>query len=177
MLAQPKINGSNCTIYTNGDSVLVYNRHNQRMSGFDIDKSEILKLYKGKGWWVFNGEYTNKGKKDRGGESFQNKFCLFDILVMDDKYLLGTTFSHRVDLIKNLYGSSNDYLTPFSQNVHIVNSYFNDFSNIYQEFVGIDMVEGLVLKRKNAKLEIGASENNNTKSQVKARKPTKNYKF
>jgi hypothetical protein len=38
-------------------------------------------------------------------------------------------------------------------------------------------VEGLVLKRKNAKLEVGTSENNNSKSQIKARKPTKNYKF
>jgi hypothetical protein len=39
------------------------------------------------------------------------------------------------------------------------------------------MVEGLVLKRKTAKLEAGNTENNNTKSQLKARKATKNYKF
>ena len=39
------------------------------------------------------------------------------------------------------------------------------------------MVEGLVLKRKNARLEIGNTELNNIKSQVKCRKPTKNYKF
>jgi hypothetical protein len=43
--------------------------------------------------------------------------------------------------------------------------------------IKIDMIEGLVLKRKSAKLEIGNTENNNTKSQVKFRKPTKNYKF
>jgi len=39
------------------------------------------------------------------------------------------------------------------------------------------MIEGLVMKRRNAKLEIGNTENNNTKSQLKARKPTKLYKF
>jgi hypothetical protein len=39
------------------------------------------------------------------------------------------------------------------------------------------MIEGVVLKRKNAKLEIGNTENNNYKSQIKSRKVTKNYKF
>jgi hypothetical protein len=39
------------------------------------------------------------------------------------------------------------------------------------------MIEGLVMKRMNAKLELGTSENNNTKSQLKSRKPTKNYKY
>ena len=33
--------------------------------------------------------------------------------------------------------------------------------------VNIDMVEGLVLKRKSAKLEVGSTENNNIKSQIK----------
>jgi len=39
------------------------------------------------------------------------------------------------------------------------------------------MLEGLVMKRKNAKLELGTSENNNIKSQLKSRKPTLNYKY
>ena len=39
------------------------------------------------------------------------------------------------------------------------------------------MIEGLVMKRKNAKLELGTTENNNAKSMVKARKATKSYKF
>jgi len=33
------------------------------------------------------------------------------------------------------------------------------------------------MKRKNAKLEIGNTENNNTKSQIKARKKCNSYKF
>jgi hypothetical protein len=38
-------------------------------------------------------------------------------------------------------------------------------------------MEGLVLKRKAARLELGTSENNNTKSQIKCRVATKNYKY
>jgi uncharacterized protein involved in outer membrane biogenesis len=39
------------------------------------------------------------------------------------------------------------------------------------------MIEGVVLKRANARLELGATEQNNIKSQLKSRKPTKNYKY
>jgi hypothetical protein len=39
------------------------------------------------------------------------------------------------------------------------------------------MIEGVVMKRCNAKLEVGSSELNNSKSQIKCRKSTKNYKY
>ena len=54
---------------------------------------------------------------------------------------------------------------------------FTEFKNLFDRLTTIDIVEGLVMKRKNARLEIGTSENNNTKSQVKVRKPTKNYRY
>jgi len=177
MIAQPKINGSNCTIYTNGRDIYVYNRHGKRLTGFDISKEEVLKLYNGNGWMVLNGEYTNKSKKDINGDVFSNKFCLFDILVKDNNYLIGTTFQQRVDMIDELYGISNDYIGQITENTYRIKSFNRDFKQIFDDLTKIDMVEGLVLKRKSAKLEIGTSENNNSKSQIKARKPTKNYKF
>lgn len=177
MIAQPKINGSNCTIYTNGKDIYVYNRHGQRLTGFDISKEEVLKLYSGSGWMVLNGEYTNKSKKDINGDVFSNKFCLFDILVKDSNYLIGTTFQQRVDMIDQLYGIPNDYIGQISENIYRIKSFNRDFKQIFDDLTKIDMVEGLVLKRKSSKLEIGTSENNNSKSQIKARKPTKNYKF
>jgi hypothetical protein len=48
---------------------------------------------------------------------------------------------------------------------------------LFDRLTTIDVCEGLVLKRKNARLEIGNTEKNNCKSQIKARKPTLNYKF
>ena len=177
MIAQPKINGSNCTIYLDGKDMWVFNRHGQRLSGFSIDKSEIYNLYKGTGWMVLNGEYTNKGKKDHANNPFIDKFCLFDILVKDSQYLVGTTFQQRVELLDELYGKPTDYISPITENTFRINSYDSDFFNKFNELTKIDMVEGLVLKRKNAKLEVGSTEMNNHKSQVKARKKTKNYKF
>jgi hypothetical protein len=39
------------------------------------------------------------------------------------------------------------------------------------------MIEGIVMKRINAKLELGVNESNNVKSQLKIRKSTKSYKY
>jgi hypothetical protein len=177
MLAQPKINGSNCTIYTNGKDIYVYNRHGQRLTGFDIPKEEILNLYRGNGWWVLNGEYTNKSKQNENGSVFSHKFCLFDILVKNGEYLIGTTFQQRVDMMLELYGSPKGYISQITENTFVIKSFYNDFTTIFNDLSKIDMIEGLVLKRKSAKLETGTSENNNSKSQIKSRKATKNYKY
>jgi hypothetical protein len=62
----------------------------------------------------------------------------------------------------------NVYKSPF---------YVANFEKIYQSIVKTDLYEGLVLKRKNAKLSFGLKERNNNEWQIKCRKPTKNYNF
>lgn len=182
LLVQPKLNGSNTTIYTNGQQVIVMNRHNSRLTNFQISLDEIKSLFRGNPgeWLVINGEYLNKSKQDERGVTFNHKLVIFDILVFKSNYLVGQTFEQRVKLLDELYGqndSEKSYLYSISDNVYRVKSYESEFKSIFDELTKIDLIEGLVMKRKNAKLEIGNTENNNTKSQLKARKPTKNYKF
>ncbi len=180
LIAQPKLNGSNCVLFIDGKNSYIYNRHGEKMSNFQISDSELRKIYSGKGWMVLNGEYLNKSKKDENDSIFNNKLILFDILVYDSQHLIGNTFLQRINLLDNLYGrnySDKEYLYGISENIYRVVSYPNNFKELFDKFTKIDMVEGLVLKRKSAKLENGTSENNNTKSQIKARKSTKNYKF
>ena len=43
LLAQPKLNGSNCLIFTNGEKSIVMNRHNQRLTNFRISDEEVKK--------------------------------------------------------------------------------------------------------------------------------------
>ena len=129
---------------------------------------------------VINGEYMNKSKMDENGQVFNHKFVIFDILTFNGEYMVGRTFDERVKLLDELYGqveSEKDYLYKISENIYRVKSYTTDFKRLYDRLITIDMVEGLVMKRKSSKLELGTTENNNTKSQVKARKPTRNYKF
>ncbi len=181
MVAQVKTDGSNCVIFTNGESIHVMNRHGDRLTRFEIKEEEILSLYKGTGGWtVLNFEYLNKNKRDEGGKSFNHKLILFDILVNDGDYLIGKTFEQRIQLLDEMFqknDSEKEYLYSISDNVYRVKSYENNFSMLFDKLTPIEMIEGLVMKRKNARLEIGNTEKNNTKSQIKARKSTKNYKF
>ena len=181
LVAQPKLNGSNTTIYTNGVKHIVMNRHSQRLTNFQLTDSEISEIYRGTGeWMVINGEYMNKSKSDESGQVFNHKFVIFDILTFDGEYLVGDTFEQRIQLLDKIYGqvdSEKDYLYRISENVYRVKSYSFGFKSLFDKLTQIDMLEGLVMKRKTAKLEIGTSENNNIKSQLKSRKPTPNYKY
>lgn len=180
LIAQPKLNGSNCVIFTNGEKTIVMNRHNQRLTNFNISDNEIRDIYRGEGWMILNGEYMNKSKSDENNQVFNHKFVIFDILGFNGEYLVGKTFEERIQLLDTIYGqvdSEKEYLFKVTENVYRVKSYVSDFKSLYDKLTPIDMIEGLVMKRKNARLELGTSENNNTKSQLKCRKATKNYKY
>lgn len=181
LIAQPKLNGSNCVIFTNGVDYFVMNRHKQRLTNFKITNEELSEIYRGDGeWMIINGEYMNKSKSDEKSKVFNHKLVIFDILAYNGEYLVGSTFSDRVELLDKLYGkqeSEKDYLYSITTNVYRVKSYSNNFKNLFDTITNIDMIEGLVMKRSNAKLEAGLTESNNIKSQLKCRKPTLNYKY
>jgi hypothetical protein len=181
MICQPKLNGSNASIYTNGKKIIVMNRHGQRLTNVRVSDSEILSLYRGNGgWMILNCEYLNKSKSDETGHPFNHKFVIFDILCYDGDYLIGKTFEERVNLLDTLYDcieSEKDYLYSISTNVYRVKSYRDGFKEFFDKYTPIDVIEGVVMKRCNAKLEVGSSELNNSKSQIKCRKSTKNYKY
>ena len=185
MIAELKINGSNTSLYTNGDQCRIMGRHKQILSNFNISKEEIIEnLYKplniGDNWLVINGEYLNKSKYDENNQVFNHKLMIFDILVFDSDYLVGSTFEERINLLDNMYGQKNsdkEYLYGISDNIYHVKPHYSDFKNLYDRYTPIDLVEGLVLKRKNARLELSNTERNNWRAQIKCRKPTRNYKF
>lgn len=181
LIGQPKLNGSNCVIFTNGEKHIVMNRHNQRLTNFRLSDDEIKSLYRGNGeWMIINGEYLNKNKSDETGKSFNHKFVIFDILAVDGEHLVGKTFEQRIELMDQLYGqidSEKEYLYKISENTYRVKSYLTGFKEVFNKLTPIDMIEGIVMKRKNAPLELGTTEKNNVRSQIKCRKSTKNYKF
>jgi ATP-dependent DNA ligase len=122
----------------------------------------------------------NKSKSDENEKVFNHKLVIFDILAYNGDYLVGSTFSERVELLDKIYGvvnSEKDYLFSVTDNIYRVKSYNDDFSNIFNKFIEVDMLEGLVMKRSNAKLEAGLTESNNIKSQIKCRKRCKSYKY
>jgi ATP-dependent DNA ligase len=121
----------------------------------------------------------NKSKINSKGEAFNHKLVIFDVLVYNGIQTVGTSFEERINLLNNLFKSEeyDGLINKISNNVYIVKSFNENFDTTYQKLIQVDMYEGWVLKKKNAKLKNGLSEKNNTDSQMKFRKPTKNYSY
>lgn len=170
--AQPKLNGSNAVVqFRAGQKPIVRNRHNEPM------KAEIAAVNMP---IVVNGEWMNKGPYP------PLMFCIFDILEVDDEILTGITFEERQAYMDILFGTAqgqpsddlelHDLLVPVTGNVLRIKNFETDFTLLYDSITPIPLVEGLVCKRKSAKLEPMIRPENNAGWQVKIRKPNNMYK-
>jgi hypothetical protein len=120
---------------------------------------------------------------------------IFDILVYKNEYLVKSTFEDRVKLLDEIFGvvDFNDYFYKISENIFRVKTFYKDFEKTWHKIVNTEkdlktkyrlpkdddifILEGLVLKKIKGKLEKGFREKNNVTSQVKCRKPARNYHF
>jgi ATP-dependent DNA ligase len=187
-IAQPKYNGTCCVAFISKDSIKIMNRHNRPITS-NYSQIDFSGLHSGDGWMVLCGEFLNKNKLGEDGKPFNLKFVIWDILVYDGDYMIGSTFEERLLLLEKLFPTtstiiSKDNIKSYGhlnvtkhQGVFKAPTYINFFEDLYQDIVNTDLYEGLVIKRIDAKLSLGLNENNNSNWQIKCRKPTKNYDF
>lgn len=189
-LAQPKLNGDCMLIFTNGIEYIVKDRHNKdfKKSIAMLPKLKTLHRESTPGankWMALVGEYMIKSKKNTLGKVWNEKFAIHDIIAFDGVQLVGKTNDERQALLDKLYGISetplgDSYIDKFLyatdlEDIYRMKNFYGNFKELYDEMVKTDMYEGLVLKKKSGKLENGTSEKNNTNTQFKFRKETKNY--
>ena len=187
-IAQPKYNGTCCNVFVSENEIKVMNRHKGEITS-SYNSIDLKGLHRGKGWMVLCGEFLNMNKKGEDGKPFNLKFVIWDILVYEGNYLIGSTIEERLSLLENLYPCytmtvNADGMLSYKHlcctkhtNVYKAPSYAGNFKGLYDSIVNTDLYEGLVLKRKDGKLTYGLNENNNNTWQIKCRKPTKNYDF
>ncbi len=187
-LAQPKYNGSCCLTFTNGSDLHIYNRHKQLLSNPSPDIN-FRGLALTKKWFVYAGEYLNKGKIGENGEKEKDKFVIWDVLVWDGAYQVGETLTDRLKMLEHIYPCQRarikdnklemyKHLCCTKYNgVYKAPTYKGNFTELYNDLVKTDLYEGLVLKKVNSTLSYGFQPMNNTDWQVKARKETKLYHF
>jgi ATP-dependent DNA ligase len=185
---QPKYNGTCCIVFTDGEDAYIYNRHKQELSNYSKD-IDFKGLAQSDNWYVFTGEYLNKGKMGENGTKEKDKFIIWDILVWDGMYLIGDTLVSRLELLENAFPCQrgrvdNEGLELYThlcltnvKGIYKAPTYLNNFDKLYEDIVKTDMYEGLVLKKLESKLDYGFQELNNQTWQVKCRKPTKVYHF
>lgn len=177
-MAQPKLNGSCCEIYTGPETTYQKGRHNNTLTNFRLTNEEINDVF-GVDYNLVVGEYMNKSQRDENGDVFNHKFVIFDQLVFKGDYVLDSTFDERIKIIQETYKpiDETEFLYKISDNIYMVKTFYEDFEEVWDRLVEIGMYEGLVMKRKTGKLERGTREKNNTRTQLKCRKPTKNYSY
>lgn len=187
---QPKFNGMAIIAFTNGDELHLYNRHKENMPLLQKNsKVDFRGLAQSKNWFVYAGEYLNKGKYGETGVKESDKFVLWETLVFDGQYLIGSTLEERLDLMENIFPCQRAIVTDKAmevydhlcctdlERVYKTPTYRGNFKALYDQIIKIDLLEGLILKKKDRKLEFGLQELNNHSYQIKCRKITKNYAF
>lgn len=186
-IAQPKYNGSCTTVFTNGTDLRIFNRHKEELKRVG-PAIEFKKMAKTPNWFVFCGEYLNKGKIGETGEKEKDKFVLWDVLVWDGHYLVGTPLLDRLELMEREFPcirmTVKDQLETYEHlcwtdlaGIYKAPTYLNGFSDLYLDIVKTDLYEGLVLKKLSSRLAFGFQALNNQDWQIKCRKETKIYTF
>jgi hypothetical protein len=187
-VVQPKYNGTCCIVFTNGTEVYVYNRHKQPMAWYSPE-IDFKGLAHSDQWYVYTGEYLNKGKLGESGVKEKDKFIIWDILVWANQYLIGDDLLTRINLLEETYPCQRgkigenglemyEHLCHTNLNgIYKAPSYMNGFSKLFEDISKTDLYEGLVLKKIESKLSYGFQMLNNHDWQIKCRKPTKVYHF
>lgn len=189
-VAQPKYNGSCSVVFMKENFVTISNRHNEEKT--KTDNIDFPSCYRGAGWMVLTGELMDKSKLGEDGSKLTG-FIIWDILVYESNYLIGSTLYERLMLLEKLYPSRRQMFIGGSgilevkhlqstdhAGIYKAATYFGGqsyFKELYRDIVKTDVYEGLVMKKLLSKLEFGWQSSNNTGWQIKARKPTKNYKI
>ncbi len=181
-IAEPKLDGDCAVVFTNGLQTEIRKRGGEKFSK-PIPELEATaeSLHKGQGWMVVVGEFMAKGKKSAGNVNFNGNLVLFDILVYNGVHLSEYSFEERHDLLRDLFSTKMDH-DDFIEKGNIAKTFVvkalkAGFKEAYDKLESVDMYEGLVLKKSDAKLELGVTEKNNVDTQIKFRKPKKNYQF
>ena len=182
-LLQPKMDGSCAVIFTDGVRVIVKSRHKRSFSRFKMNTREIKEAHRGEpgSWMVFVGEYMNKSRQDELGCVWNHKLVIFDILVYNSELLLGMSTIDRMRLLEEVYPERpfKPHLSKISRNVWRVKSIYESdgYLDKFNKIKSVDMFEGFVLKKMKAVLDPPFRNDNNSTSQLKVRKPTKNYRY
>jgi len=187
-VGQPKYNGTCVVVFTNGVDLHIYNRHKQTFPA-NTKHIDFLSLAKTKNWYVYAGEYLNKGKLGESGIKEKDLFIIWDCLVWDGERLVGKTLEYRLNLLEQIYpckravvGSDgiemyNHLCCTEFKGIYKAPTYLGGFSELYKDIVKTDLYEGLVLKKRDSKLGFGFQSANNQEWQIKCRKENKLYHF
>lgn len=185
-IAQRKFNGTNILLYISHDrNVEILTRHGTPPKLFQLSKSHIdqilsLNLDQDKDYWL-NGELLDHKTKN---PDYKKKIVLFDVLHAGRYLIKNPTQEKRLEILDNICGNpeileKNCIALEVTQDIWMAQNWKYDFEQRYKEFLHMDEIEGLVLRKKNSFIDNFGSKEYNASWIVKCRKPHPggNYNF
>lgn len=186
--AQPKYNDIRTLIYFRPDSgieLFTRQREPHREYALTAGMSRSLGTLKlASGFYhVLDGGILRTPKKMPKG--VDRPIILWDILVHESRYLVGTTYRERYALLKKVAGDPGRFETrtghKLGLRIHgslwMAPLYRSRFEERFTELARLEEIEGLVLKNPNGTLERAVRQENNGDWQIRVRKPTAIYPF
>ena len=184
---QRKFNGTRTLIFIHEyGSFVLWNRHREQHKSFQINsnmenalKDISARCKRGK-IYVFDGELMHS--KTRG---LKNRIILWDILVHESNYLIGTTYAHRYSILNDFFNNPKKFeqttghkiALEINTHVWLAEIFKKNLKERFKELISLDEIEGIVLKNPTGLLEFGFKESNNGNWLIRVRKPHKNYEF
>jgi ATP-dependent DNA ligase len=184
-VVQRKFNGTRTVVHIDANGKVGtwtrYNTpHKQWQLSRDVSK-QILGLNVEPGReYLFDAELLHSKTTDR---KYKNRLVLFD-LIQSGRYLFGSpTLIDRYHMLQSICGNPKE-LEPasgialvVSENVWLAETYDKDFTARFQDFIDLDEIEGLVLKKKNSVIDNFGKKEYEVTWQLRCRKEHKNYIF
>jgi len=174
--AQRKFNGSKTTFKVHEGKVQFFNKGKPfkrwKPPVSLIEQFSVLNLPQDQVFW-FDGELLEPRVK--------NTVVIYDIL-QADRYLIGMKQWDRLQKLDEICGKPRsrcelEIALQVTDNIWMAEFWERSFVEHYEEFLHLDLIEGLVLRKKDAKLDNRGHMAYDTDAQVRCRKNASNYRF
>lgn len=178
-VAQRKFNGTHVLLYVSPErDVTILTRHGTPPKLFsltDQHKEQILSLnlQPGKDYWL-DGELLDHKTKSK---DYKGKIVLFDVLHAG-KYLINQPDQiGRLNLLSEICRHPGELEPNFgialrvTEDVWMAETWTNEFERHFEEFLHLDEIEGLVLRRSKSVLESFGQKEYDVSWMVRCRKP------
>jgi hypothetical protein len=187
-VGQRKFNGSRNLIYVLPDgSFELWSRHRSPHKAYKVSNGMraaitefITQRLKPGLFYVFDSELM-----DAKTVRLKDRIVIWDVLVCEGVYLLGSTFISRYEKLVELAGNPTEHESDTGKKLALkINSHLwlsetfkDNLKDRFDEALPLKAIEGIMLKDPNGKLEFGVRESNNSGWLIRVRKKHKNYEF
>jgi ATP-dependent DNA ligase len=184
-VAQRKFNGTRVVLLVSNGKVSIFNRHGESPKQFALTPKIInqiiaLNLESSK-TYCLDAELLHSKTTD---VRYKQRIVLFDLLMVDRHLFCGPTLETRLSMLADICRNPKDLETghgialAVSENIWLAQTFYENFKERFEEFLGLDEIEGIVLKRKGSRLDDLGRREHEVIWQIRCRKPhNKNYEF